>query len=130
MQEIIPFRIHINFERYLSLISCKANCKIKVNPQERLVLEGICRNCKPWETNVTYKWELLNDAQQYAVQNGIDSYTTTGWNGRNLAFRVMSLEKDSDYTARLTVQRGTAIATASYAIGVTSPPYDGSCAAK
>ena len=102
-----------------------------MNPQERLVLEGICRNCNSTETDITYSWELLNTDKTHADQHGTDSYTTTGWQAANLVLKSEALEKNGQYIARLTIQRGiTAEATAYYDIRLTSPPYGGTCSAK
>ena len=103
---------------------------MRVNPQERLILEGSCTNCDLYDTDTTYEWQLLDQpTHSEAAENGKDSYTTTGWNNQNLVFKPDALKPNAKYIARLTIKRGIKAANAEYEIKMTSPPYDGTCSA-
>ena len=108
--------------------SCR-DCQAKINPFERVTLEGKCTNCKSNQYLTETTWKLLNSNGHEDELSGNASVTNPnlGWNNINLVIKENTLKKDTTYIAQLTGRRGNSKSTVQFTFQTTSPPENGTC---
>ena len=113
--------------KYILFCSCR-DCQDKINPFERLTLEGKCTNCQKDELTET-TWKLLdsNGQEDKLSENTNVTDSALGWNSINLVLKENKLDNDTTYIAQLTGRRGKHEATVQFTFQTTSPPKNGHC---
>ena len=111
-----------------SCLSCQDK-QDKINPFERLTLEGKCTNCNSDQRLTQTTWELLDSTGEKDKLSGNISAADSalGWNSINLVLKENKLNKDTTYIAQLTGRRGSRNATVQFTFQTTSPPENGHC---
>ncbi|KAL9957104.1 hypothetical protein ACROYT_G038703 [Oculina patagonica] len=109
-------------------ISCR-DCQDKINPFERLTLEGKCTNCKSYQQLTETTWKLLDSDGNEDELSGNANVTdpNLGWTSINLVIKENTLKRDTKYIAQLTGKRGSRESTVQFSFETTSPPESGSC---
>ncbi|KAJ7340219.1 hypothetical protein OS493_002951 [Desmophyllum pertusum] len=110
-------------------ISCR-DCLDKINPHERVKLEGKCTNCKRNHDLTLTTWKLLdaNEDEEEELSGNINvTDPELGWNSINLVLKEHKLKRDTKYIAQLTGRRGNRQSTVQFSFQTTSPPENGSC---
>ncbi|XP_048575324.1 polycystic kidney disease protein 1-like 2 [Nematostella vectensis] len=111
------------------VIKCLRNCKEKVNPQDRLILEASCKNCNGGTSELSAIWKLLDSDRGQDRLHGNKSITTTGFDKMELAITAGSLSESTVYYLQLRVTRRSLTVNVEYRVETTAPPTGGSCIA-
>ena len=119
-----------NIARHKPLLfySCR-DCLDKINPHERVKLEGKCTNCKINHDLTLTTWKLLDaNGQEDEYLSGNINVTDPelGWNSINLVLKEHKLKRDTKYIAQLMGRRNRQ-STVQFSFQTTSPPENGYC---
>ena len=112
---------------------CDENCDAKLNPSERMALQGMCTDA-PCHGNLIFKWTVLEDlknssnSSQWTEVLEIQELISTRVLSKSLVTRPGVLTPDTRYKFILTAQRpGGNRGYSEYHVTSNSPPVGGVC---
>ncbi|XP_070543336.1 polycystin family receptor for egg jelly-like isoform X3 [Ptychodera flava] len=110
-------------------LRCLKNCNLELNPSQRLILNGKCRDCAR-KLRPKYRWYLKTNEGNTKQNLDWDSETTTGRFKAYLSIKagVFSSTEQEHYSIGLNVtNRNGDGSFAEYSFTTNSPPSLGSC---